>query len=83
MKQWCNLRLVHNHGHPILTMTSLRLRTVDPNRFRIVDLHHEFHGPRSGAQGLKAGKDTTASERVAWICEAALGHGVIPRVVAE
>ena len=64
-------------------MTSFRLRAVYPYRICIIDLYHELHGPRSSAQGLKAGEEATACKRVAWVCEAALDNGVVPWVVAE
>ena len=78
-----NLRLIHHHCHPVLTVTSLSLRAVDPDGLRVVDLHHEFHGPESGAQRLKAGKEPAARERMAWFREAALHDGVVSGIVAE
>ena len=64
-------------------MTSLRLRAVDPNWIRIVDLHHKLHRSRSSAQGLKTGEEATATKRMAWVYEATLRDGVVPGIVAE
>lgn len=63
-------------------MAVLRLRAVDPNRLSIVDLDDKVHRSGSSAQGLKAGEEATG-ERVAWVCETALSHGVVLWIIAE
>lgn len=67
---------------PILTMTSLRLPAVHPDRLRVTNCDDEGHRAGVCAQGLEAGEDP-AGEWVAGVCEAALDDGMVSGEVAE
>ena len=58
------------------------LRAIDPNRLRIINLHHKLHGTRSSAQRLKP-REKPISERGAGGLETALHDGVVFGEVAE
>jgi hypothetical protein len=51
-----DIRRVHNPNHPQLTMHNLR--TVKPNRLRIVDRHHKFCSIFSRVWDYEAGIET-------------------------
>ena len=78
---YANLRRINNHRHPLLTMR--QLRAIDPNRQRIIDLHHKLHRPRPRTQRLETREETITGDGMAGVREAALGDGVVFGVVAE
>ena len=63
-------------------MIPLRLGAIDPDRLRIINPYNKLDGSRSSTEGLEAGIEP-ASERMAWIGEAALRDGVVLREEAE